>query len=409
MPEMKGFFAVVLLVQLAVVGTSGAQQETAARRSSLNRCQNTLRVQGRRLVEGYLNHVGTCLQRVSTEVVQKASTDPSAAVRVCTSHLRMIPIMLGRFDEKVLAACGGASLAHSSGDVLGPGKVVAQSLQAGDLGTYCSGFGGNGTVASVEDWRNCVRTAHLCEARQALAVQYPRGREWLQAVASGVAAANPGAGQALNEMVSAVYGTTGEPQLSCGPFLSRLLVTGEIVSFGPGTDGDVRRGATLAYRDNGDGTITDLRTGLMWEKKSDDGSVHDADNTYTWGDVSFGSAFQMDGTIVTQFLSVLNTPPCFAGYCDWRIPNRRELESLIDIGFFDPAMDSVFNTACAPNCTVTTCSCTRSRPQESAYYWSSSTHVGNPVYAWAVGSFYGRVDAGGKDTELYARAVRGGF
>src|SRR5262245_40951697 len=39
-------------------------------------------------------------------------------------------------------------------------------------------------------------------------------------------------------------------------------------------DGTVRAGGPLRYRDNGDGTITDLNTGLMWEKKSIDGSLH---------------------------------------------------------------------------------------------------------------------------------------
>jgi hypothetical protein len=37
-----------------------------------------------------------------------------------------------------------------------------------------------------------------------------------------------------------------------------------------------------AYVDNGDGTITDAVTGLMWEKLSDDGSIHDADAAYGW-------------------------------------------------------------------------------------------------------------------------------
>ena len=53
---------------------------------------------------------------------------------------------------------------------------------------------------------------------------------------------------------------------------------------GTGHDGEIQAGATLAYVDNDDGTITDLNTGLMWEKKSDDGTIHDPDTTYTWDD-----------------------------------------------------------------------------------------------------------------------------
>ena len=48
-------------------------------------------------------------------------------------------------------------------------------------------------------------------------------------------------------------------------------------------DGTVQAGADLSYTDNGDGTITDNNTGLMWEKKSDDGDLlHDKDNSYYW-------------------------------------------------------------------------------------------------------------------------------
>ena len=53
---------------------------------------------------------------------------------------------------------------------------------------------------------------------------------------------------------------------------------------GTGQDGDLRKGAPLSYTDNGDGTITDNNTGLMWEKLSHDGSIHDVNNTDTWDD-----------------------------------------------------------------------------------------------------------------------------
>lgn len=53
---------------------------------------------------------------------------------------------------------------------------------------------------------------------------------------------------------------------------------------GTGQDGDVLAGAVLSYTDNGDGTITDHNTGLMWEKKSADGTIHDRGTHYTWDD-----------------------------------------------------------------------------------------------------------------------------
>ena len=62
----------------------------------------------------------------------------------------------------------------------------------------------------------------------------------------------------------------------------RFPASGQTTAYGPGSDGDVQAGAPLSYTDNGDGTITDPNTGLMWEKKDDSGGIHGRDNIYTW-------------------------------------------------------------------------------------------------------------------------------
>jgi hypothetical protein len=163
----------------------------------------------------------------------------------------------------------------------------------------------------------------------------------------------------------------------------------------PGQDAAVRAGAPLSYVDNGDGTITDKVTGLMWEKLLDDGSIHDWDNAYSWSD-AFGK------------IAVLNMQPCFTGHCDWRLPNRRELESLIDMDRVKPASNPVFDSACEPGCDVTSCSCT-----QLTYYWSSTTYQdpGNTDNAWAVNFSLGDVNANLKipDNQYGVRAVRGGL
>jgi hypothetical protein len=162
-----------------------------------------------------------------------------------------------------------------------------------------------------------------------------------------------------------------------------------------GQDGELQKGLARSYTDNGDGTITDNRTGLMWEKKDDNnaGGIHDWNNTYTWA-----NAF--------VFVAALNTEPCFAGHCDWRVPNINELQSLADYGKFDPGIDDTFNTSCAPGCTVTTCSCTQWSP-----YWSSTGYLppGFTNNLLFVDFHAGGIDHTTSGNNLYVRAVRGGL
>jgi hypothetical protein len=163
-----------------------------------------------------------------------------------------------------------------------------------------------------------------------------------------------------------------------------------------GQDAAVGAGAALSYKDNGDGTITDNVTGLMWEKLSQDGSIHDVNSTYAWSD-----AFDVK-------IAELNTAD-FAGHDDWRLPNRRELESLVDADRSAPAVNPVFNAGCTPGCTVTTCSCT----QVNLPYWSSTTYHDRPTFAWAVDHNVGIVNAFEKNGVVvvkdHVRAVRGGL
>ncbi len=85
-------------------------------------------------------------------------------------------------------------------------------------------------------------------------------------------------------------------------------------------DGTVRAGAVLSYTDNGDGTITDNNTGLMWEKKGDNGGLHDKDNGYYWSGMGAQET-------LWDWLDDVNAEggTGFAGYNDWRIPNAKEL------------------------------------------------------------------------------------
>ena len=156
-----------------------------------------------------------------------------------------------------------------------------------------------------------------------------------------------------------------------------------------GQDGDIQAGATLSYTNNGDGTITDTNTGLMWEKKSNDGSIHDKDTGYTW-----------DAAFAVHIVG-LNAGGGFAGHTDWRLPNVKELQSIVNYENLNPTVSPAFNTGCAASCTVLTCSCTA-----ASFYWSSSTYAVAPSNAWFVGFNIGYVFSLDKSNSLLVRAVR---
>lgn len=174
--------------------------------------------------------------------------------------------------------------------------------------------------------------------------------------------------------------------------------------------GDGVDGPPLHYTDNGDGTVTDDNTLLMWEVKNFFG-VHNVNIHYSWS--SSGTA--ADGTLFTVFLNALNhtcegagvtdctatgDAACDAGVCglgghrDWRIPNVKELQSIVDYGRRNPSIDPTFG------------------PTSNAFYWSLTERVSEPVYAFCVSFGSGGVSYDAKVNSdfasPFARAVGGG-
>ena len=198
----------------------------------------------------------------------------------------------------------------------------------------------------------------------------------------GQAGAAPGGLPHCQAELATCYAALGAAQ--------QFPATGQTTSYTAGNGGDIQARATLRYTDNGDGTITDNNTKLVWEKKSADSSIHDKDTKYTWA-----NAFAVH-------IVGLNAGLGFAGHTDWRLPNVKELLSIVNYETLNPAVSPAFNTRCVAGCTVLTCSCT------AAFYWSSSTGAGSPAGAWVVFFNIGSVrDIVGKGNSLRVRAVRG--
>ena len=192
----------------------------------------------------------------------------------------------------------------------------------------------------------------------------------------------------------------GECRAACAGVPSAVPKTGQTLCWGvglydafpvdcagTGQDGEYQTGVLVSPRftDNLDGTVTDNLTGLRWLK-----------NANCFGHQYWTDALTMSNTLSSGSCGL--TDGSAAG--DWRLPNIKELQSLIDYGQANPAL-----TSGHPIVGVST------------GYWSS-TSVADPRYAWWVslqsGFVYqglrvfsdpGQMDAPGR---AYVWPVRGG-
>lgn len=168
----------------------------------------------------------------------------------------------------------------------------------------------------------------------------------------------------------------------------------------------------VRFTDNGDGTISDALTGLMWEKKGHYDGVavvctdattcpdpHDADNLYTW---SFDNPTGPPGKVFTVFLAQLNGGGGFAGHTDWRLPTREELAALVDYAdATSPTVLGPFDTGCSAACDGLACSCTS--PDRT---WTNDLVPSIVGKAWMIDFSDGNIQNDSRDTDYNARAVR---
>jgi hypothetical protein len=156
--------------------------------------------------------------------------------------------------------------------------------------------------------------------------------------------------------------------------------TGQTTPYAAGDDGTLQNGVawpTPRFTDHGNGTVTDNLTRLIWLKNAN------AFGEKNWADALSAANGLHDGVAGLTDGSV-------AG--DWRLPNLRELQSLIDYGRYGPALPAGHPFTSA----------------QSSYYWSSSTYAGFTTYAWGVYFYDGGVHGNGESNGFYVWCVRGG-
>jgi len=94
------------------------------------------------------------------------------------------------------------------------------------------------------------------------------------------------------------------------------------------------------FHDNTDGTVTDRATGLMWAK-NDSGQGLDWEHA-----LAYAASLKL------------------AGHADWRLPNAKELQSIVDYTRI-PAINPIFQTSSLPD-------------HNHPFYWTSTTHLDGP-------------------------------
>ncbi len=166
---------------------------------------------------------------------------------------------------------------------------------------------------------------------------------------------------------------------------------------------------SLGSGDNDWACTKDNLTGLIWEVKLDDNEhLRHTDWIYTWynsdaganagnaGTPDAGSGQNSDNCLddarcdTEKYTADVNTANLCAN-TDWRMPSKRELQTISHLGRRNPAIDPTYfpNTA-------------------SAGFWSASSTAYDPGDAWGVYFCYGYGGAGDKGYSGRVRLVRGG-
>lgn len=135
------------------------------------------------------------------------------------------------------------------------------------------------------------------------------------------------------------------------------------------------------FTDNGNGTVTDGTTHLVWDQ---------CPYGLTGSTCNTGTALYGDWAGALNAAAIANAAH-YKGFNDWRVPNLNELESIVKIDRFNPAADS----AAFPG-------------QPNKKFWTSTSQEPDPGFVWLVYFGDGGIELDSKGNYFYVRLVRSG-
>ena len=177
--------------------------------------------------------------------------------------------------------------------------------------------------------------------------------------------------------------------------------TGQVLSYDANTpprdDGALQKGVELPtprYANKGNGTIKDRLTGLIWLKNANCPGV-----SRQWQQ-ALNDIVSLNTTGKMNNIDCGDTSGKKGSHRkDWRLPNIRELHSLVDFAFTGPAISNAAGTGQG--------SSNDPFSNFGGPYWSSTTVV-NSSFAWLVFFGHGIVDGNDKSSLNFVLAVRNG-
>jgi hypothetical protein len=155
--------------------------------------------------------------------------------------------------------------------------------------------------------------------------------------------------------------------------------------------------ANPVFSDNGDGTVTDNRTCLIWLQ---DASCAELAGTDGSGRANWETAKTAANSLATGTCGLTDN----SNGGDWRLPTIEELHSLVHYGYYNPAMS---NAAGTEKWNTGTPSDDAFSGVQSSDYWSYTAPAVWTAGAWVVHMTYGNADGSHRYNAWYVWPVRG--